>query len=34
MENAIPEFYECGLTDLTDNSEGKHRYLVMIDMHS
>jgi hypothetical protein len=39
VENAIPEFYEwefdeCGLTDLTDNSEGAQRYLVMIDMHS
>jgi hypothetical protein len=39
VENAIPEFYEwefdeCGLTDLTDNSEGTQRYLVMIDMHS
>jgi hypothetical protein len=38
-DNIIPSFYaweldECGLTDLTEDSEGSQSYLVMIDMHS
>ena len=38
-QHIIPSFYayefdECGLTDMSECSEGVQRYLVMIDMHS